>query len=433
MLQKNSKLSINDVFAEYRSKLGNKVLDITGPIEKRATTLKPTTATMSDAEKWLAVMGIDTSKIVVNEITSLGLSALYRCVMIIANGLATPSIKAYYRQGEERNQIPEHPVASLLGFRANRLMSSFVYRHHMAVQKEMYGNAVAIIERDPVSNRPEELKPLIAKDYVFLDYTDTLMVQHNKTGKIYDVDDYIHIKDISLDGKIGLGKIGLMSNSIKINMTAKQYLSKYYSNGTSTNGYLKVPVSLKPDQLREIGDAWDNNYGGIANAFSTPVLPLGTEYQSLNKSNVESQLMEFLSYAPVEIYQMFGVPPHLASDVSKTTSFGKGIEDINIQFLQNVLQPNAEQFEQEHNYKLFRASEHKTHYFKINYDSYLRVNYQDRIEGLTKLVSNGIYSPNKALSKLDENGYEGGEIHMVNGTNIDVKQVPNNRQTQQQQ
>lgn len=425
-------LTINEQFAQYRTRIGNKVLDLSGPMtQQRSTTLQPT-ATLSDAERWLSVMGIDSSKIIVNEKTSLGLSALYRCIMIIANGLATPSIKTYRRNGDKREQLTDHPVSSLVSFRPNPLQSSFIYRHIMAVQKEMYGNAVALIDSDPVTNRPVSITPVIAKDYVFLDTIDSLYVQHNKTGKIYSPDQYIHYKDISIDGKIGLGKIGLMSPSIKLNMTAKQYLHNYYQNGTATNGYLKVPVALKRDQLREIGDNWDQDFGGIANAFSTPVLPLGTEYNSISKSNVESQLMEFLNYAPVEIYQMFGVPPHLASDVSKTTSFGKGIEDINIQFLQNTLQPNAEQWEQEHNYKLFRTSEHSTHYIKINYDSYLRVNYQDRTEGLTKLVNAGIYSPNHALSILDQNGFEGGDIHMVNGTMIDVTQVPNNKQTQTQ-
>lgn len=423
-----SALSINDQFAQYRTRYGDKVLDFTGPIELRSSSSP--SASMSDAERWLNVMGIDSSKIIVNEKTALGLSALYRCVMIIANGLATPSIKTYKKEGKNRSPLPDHPVNYVIGFRANELHSSYMYRQIMAVQKEMYGNAIAIIQRDPVTNRPVSLKPVMAKNYVFLDTDDSLLVQINSTGNIYMPEDYIHYMDISLDGKIGLGKVGLISNSIRTNMTAKKYLARYYENGTNTNGYLKVPVASKAETLDEIGKRWDDKYGGVDNSFNTPVLPLGTEYQSISRSNVESQLMEFLNYAPVEIYQMFGVPPHLASDVSKTTSFGKGIEDINIQFLQNVLQPNAEQFEQEHNFKLFRKTEHTTHYVKINYDSYLRVNYQDRTEGITKLVNSGILSPNDALAILDQNGFDGGDIHMVNGTMIDVKQVPNNKQTQ---
>jgi hypothetical protein len=42
------------------------------------------------------------------------------------------------------------------------------------------------------------------------------------------------------------------------------------------------------------------------------------------------------------------------------------------------------------------------------------------------MIQGGIYNPNKALQKLDENGYDGGDTYMVNGNMMTVENVKHN-------
>jgi HK97 family phage portal protein len=391
-------------------------------------------AGMSDGERWLTAMGVDSTKVVVNAETAMGLSAFYACVDLISNSLATPKIKIYKKtkvkdkisgaERTDRTEYPEHPNYRAFSIRANRHSSPFSFKKDFWVQFLVFGNAVAIPTWTP-NRRVESVKVLTADMYSFLETTDRLLIQ-TRDGSVYDEEDYIHVKDLTFKGKIGRSKFNILSPSIKIQMSAEEYLRRYYEKGTATNGYLRVGTKVSSTDADTISKEWDQKYGGLENSFSTPVLGLGAEYVKVGASNVESQMIELLSMAPTKIYQMFLVSPHLVSDTSKATSFGKGIEDLNIMYLQYNILPKIVQLEEELNYKCFFESEAGTVYLKHNMKALERVNFSDQIEGLFKMIQGGIYNPNMAREKLDENGYDGGDTFMVNGNMMTVENVKNN-------
>lgn len=380
---------------------------------------------LADGVAWFKMLGVNLDDIEVSDNAALGMSAFYSCVDLISNSVATPTWKVYeeFTNGD-KNVSKTHPNFQLIYSRPDRHTSSFVFRKTLMIHVLIYGNAVVEIVMGK-NNRPASFKLLKPSDYTFLDTDDRLLVQ-KKNGQVLQEEDYIHIKDLSLDGKIGISKIGLTKKGLKTQLTAEAFLSKYYEKGTFTNGYLKV--STKPDNgtLRSISETWDEQYGGIGSAYKTPTLPLGTEYIPLTKSNVESQLMEFLQYSPQRIYQTFRVPPHLVSDMDKSTSFGKGIEDLSILYLTHTLLPWVTQLEQEFNYKAFRASEYGRFYTKINLRSLERANFADQMEGFSKAIQAGIYSPNEVRTLLDVNNYVAGDVYMVNGNMISVDYVKEN-------
>lgn len=399
-----------------------------GGLDRRSTGVS-----MANADEFFKMLGVSMGRVIVNTDTALSLSAFFACVDLISKGMATPPMKIYKKTDKGREAANNHPLHYPLCFRPNLHMSPHIFRRTIAIQKELFGNAIVRIIVDTATNRPVSFVPLLAQDFSFVETTDRLLVQINKTAEVLTEDQYLHYKDFSTDGRIGKSKTGLMNGIIKRQMLAENYLEKYYENGTHLAGYLKLQVKMEGKELDAISDTWDAKFSGQGNSFKTPAVPLGTEYHQLGKSNVESQLMEFLNHSPLQIYQMFLVPPHLVSDTTKSTSFGKGIEDLNIMFFNNVLQPNAQQLEEEINYKCFRRSEHGVYYVKQNFDSYLRTNFADRTEGLFKLIQSGVYSPNDAREKMEENGYDQGDTYMVNGNMMAVKNVNANISQQKAQ
>jgi HK97 family phage portal protein len=389
---------------------------------------------MTDGERWLQAMGVDSTKVVVSAETVMGLSAYYACVDLISNSLATAPLKIYKKikvtdatTGKERTdriEYPEHANYRAFAIRANRYMSPFAFKKDFWTQFLVYGNAVA----EPIYNanrRVTSLNLLTADKFSFLETFDRLLVQ-TFDGRVLDEEDYIHVKDLTFKDKIGKPKFGVLNKSIKIQMSAEEYLRKYYEKGTAINGYLKIATKINSDTADEMSLEWDSKYGGSANNFKTPVLGLGAEYQKVGSSNVESQMVELLSMAPTKIYQMFLVPPSLVSDTSKSTSFGTGMEDLNNFYLQYNILPKIVQFEEELNYKCFWSSEAGKVYVKHNMKVLERVSFASQIDGLFKLIQGGMYNPNMALKKLDENGYDGGDTFMVNGNMMTVENVKNN-------
>lgn len=400
---------------------------IFGNIAKRFGYVKEENRSVSlaDGEAFLKFFGIDLGSVTVNETTALGLTALYRCVYLIASTLAQVPLKVYKELENGDNVVDKlHPNYLLLSIRPNEYQSSYVFRMTLWVQLLIHGNAVILIKRGQYG-RPKSYELLPPTDYTFIETETSLLVQDNKRNVVYSQEDFLHIRDLSIAGKIGRSRVGLMKKTLTTQMRAEAFLDKYYEKGTFLTGYIKSQVKLGKTEQEELSNAWDANNSGIDNNFRTPVMGLGSEYVPLGKSNVESQLVEFLNMAPTKIYQSFGVPPSLASDTTKSTSFGKGIEDLAIQFLQFTIMPLAVNFEQEFNWKAFRTSEIGTWYVKHNLNGLQRADFSSRMEGYSKAIQNGIMSPNDVKKLEDMNGYDGGEAYMINGNMQLVKDVAN--------
>lgn len=400
---------------------------IFGNIAKRFGYVKEENRSVSlaDGEAFLKFFGIDLGSVTVNETTALGLTALYRCVYLLASTLAQVPLKVYKELENGDNVVDRlHPNYLLLSIRPNEYQSSYVFRMTLWVQLLIHGNAVVIIKRGQYG-RPKSYELLLPADYTFIETETSLLVQDNKRNVVYSQEDFLHIRDLSIDGKVGRSRVGLMKKTLTTQMRAEAFLDKYYEKGTFLTGYIKSQVKLGKTEQEELSNAWDANNAGIDNNFRTPVMGLGSEYVPLGKSNVESQLVEFLNMAPTKIYQSFGVPPSLASDTTKSTSFGKGIEDLAIQFLQFTIMPLAVNFEQEFNWKAFRTNEIGTWYVKHNLNGLQRADFSSRMEGYSKAIQNGIMSPNDVKKLEDMNGYDGGEAYMINGNMQLVKDVAN--------
>ncbi|GAB3511659.1 phage portal protein [Emticicia fontis] len=392
-------------------------------LEIKHTQIEKRSASLSDGEGFLKMLGIDPINVTVTPETALGLSALYRCVWLIASSIAVAPKKIFKEElNGDTNVDKNHPLYTLFYLRPNRHQSSFVFWLTAWTHVLIYGNCVIEMVAGQYG-RPKELKILLPWEFSFMETASGEMQILKNTGKILIEEDFIHLQDLSLDGKIGKSRVGLIRNSLKTQMRAEAFLDKYYEKGTFTNGYLQADKKLTQADMEEASNAWDDNFGGIGNNFRTPVLSFGTKYESIAKSNVESQLMEFLNAAPTKIYQVYGVPPHLASDTTKSTSFGKGIEDLMIQFCQFTLLPLTVQAEQEINYKAFRTNEIGTWYVKHNLDVLLRADFKSRMEGFAQAIQNGVMSPNDARKLNDMNQYTGGETYMVNGNMQRVEDV----------
>lgn len=378
---------------------------------------------LANGEAFLKFFGIDLGSVVVNESTALGLSALYRCVYLIASTLAQVPLKVYKELENGDNVVDKtHPNSLLFSLRPNEYQSSYVFRMTIWVQLLIHGNAIIIIKRGRYG-RATSYEILSPSDYTFIETDTSLLVQDNKKNVVYAQEDFLHIRDLSVSGKIGRSRVGLIKKTLTTQMRAEAFLDKYYEKGTFLTGYVKSQAKLGKTEKEEISNDWDSNYSGLDNNFRTPVMGLGSEYVPLGKSNVESQLVEFLNMAPTKIYQAFGVPPSLASDTTKSTSFGKGIEDLAIQFLQFTIMPLAVNFEQEVNWKAFRTSEVGTWYVKHNLNGLQRADFSSRMEGYSKAIQNGIMNPNDVRKLEDQNGYKGGEAYMINGNMQRVEDV----------
>ena len=126
---------------------------------------------------------------------------------------------------------------------------------------------------------------------------------------------------------------------------------------------------------------------------------------------MNAQFIELKKYLIAEITRVFRVQLHLVQHMEQSTN--NNIEKQSREFVDYTMMPWFTKWEKEADVKLFNANERRTSFTKFNVKALLRGDFKSQTEGLTKLINWGVYSPNKVLEILDEDTYEGGNVHMM--------------------
>jgi HK97 family phage portal protein len=370
-------------------------------------------------------MGNSTAGKRVNERSAMQMTAVYSCVRILSEAVASLPVHIYkYNDSGGKEKALEHPLYFLLHDEPNPEMTSFAFRETLMTHLLLWGNAYAQIIRNG-KNEVIGLYPLMP---------DRMTVDRDDKGKLYyeyqlssddaqtmkgstvilQPKDVLHIPGLGFDGLVGYSPIAMAKNAIGLAIAAEEYGSKFYANGAAPSGVLEHPGVLKdPGKVRE---SWNATFGGSANANKVAVLEEGMKYTPISISPNEAQFLETRKFQINEIARIFRVPPHMVGDLEKS-SFSN-IEQQSLEFVKYTLDPWVSRWEQNMMRSLLTADEKPTYFIKFNVDGLLRGDYQSRMNGYAIGRQNGWMSANdiRELENLDRIPAElGGDLYLING------------------
>lgn len=362
--------------------------------------------------------GLTLSGKTVTERTAMQSTAVYACVRIISETIASLPLHTYRYTDNGKEKYYQHPLYKILHDEPNSEMTSFVFRETLVSHLLLYGNAYAQIVRDGMA-RVVGLYPLLP---------DRMTVERkSEDGKIYytyqsdsgivvfNSDEILHIPGLGFDGLIGYSPIATTKNAIALSTASEEYGSKFFANGGTLSGVLEHPGHIKdPERLRE---AWEKAYGGSSNAHKTAILEEGMKYTPISVSPQDAQFLETRKFQINEICRIFRVPPHMVADLEKS-SFNN-IEQQSLDFVVNTIRPWLVRIEQSIAQKLLLPSEKGKIFVSFNVDGLLRGDFQSRMNGYAIGRQNGWYSANdirelENMNRISEE--EGGDLYLVNGS-----------------
>ena len=236
---------------------------------------------------WPFVFGRSTAGKNVNEFTAMQTTAVYACVRILAESIASLPLHLYEYDGQGQKKAPEHSLYFLLHDSPNPEMTSFIFRETAMIHLLLFGNSFSQILRDGMG-RVVGLYPLLP-NHMSVDrdengeivYTYTPINDSNpeiKSGRQIKLrrQDVLHIPGLGFDGLVGYSPIAMAKNAVGMTLACEDYGSAFFANGARPGGVLKHPGVLKdPSKLR---DSWQAVYGGTANTGKVVVLEEGVEY-----------------------------------------------------------------------------------------------------------------------------------------------------------
>ena len=377
------------------------------------------------------LFGRTTSGKTVNERTALQTTAVYACVRILSETIASLPLHVYRYTEGGKTKDTEHALYTLLHDEPNPDMTSFVFRETLMSHLLIWGNAYSQILRDR-SGQVIGLYPLLPDQmsvhrsekgklfYVYNRYEEDNPNFQEKGSIVLSQEEVLHIPGLGFDGLIGYSPIALAKNAVGITLACEEYGASFFGNGANPGGVLEHPGILKdPAKVR---DSWNAVYQGTRNAHKVAVLEEGMSYKQIGIPPEEAQFLETRKFQINEIARLFRIPPHMVGDLEKS-SFSN-IEQQSLEFVKYTLDPWVVRFEQALKKSLLLPEEKKTYFIKFNVDGLLRGDYQSRMNGYAIGRQNGWLSTND-IRELEELNpippEEGGDLYLINGNMTKLK------------
>lgn len=354
--------------------------------------------------------------------SAIQVSAVYACVRVIAETIASLPLHVYESTDAGSRKANEHTLYRLLHDEPNNEMTSFIWREVMLSHLLLWGNSYCQIIRSGRS-RIVGLYPLLP-DHMAVDRDTKGKLTYTYTtseGRMEQLnpEDVLHIPGLGFDGVMGYSPIALEKAAIGLGIAAEEYGSKFFQNGARPSGILTHPNTVKdPAALRA---SWNAAYGGSGNASRVAVLEEGMTFVPLSMPNNEAQFLETRKFQVTEICRIFRVPPHMIGDLERATF--SNIESQNISFAVHTIRPWLVRIEQAINKTLIPENEKGRYYAQFNIDGLMRGDYKSRMEGYAIARQNGWMSANdiRALENLNPiSEEEGGNAYLVNGNMIPI-------------
>jgi len=390
-------------------------------IKRFTYALRSAISTLSNPQRWFVEMfgGGQESKAGarVNEKTAAQVVAVFACIRLLGQVLASLPLHTYRRTAEGKEKARDHPLYFVLHTLWNKECTSYTGRLIMMVNLLLTGNAYAeivrnragdVIELWPIpSNRVMPRRNSRTQEIFYEVYT-----MDGKTRLLYQ-EQILHIQWVGAGNFDSFKPVVLAREAIGLSLAAEEFGSRFFSEGANASGIAEYPGKLSDEAYARFKKTFNEKYTGLSKGQRVMFLEQGLKFTKLTINPNEAQALETRRHQTEEIARFYGVPLHLLQEHTKSTSWGTGLEEMNIGFVIFSLRPYLVCWEQEFTRSIYLSSERRTYYSEFSVEGLLRGDSKARAEFYTAMFNIGVYSQNDIRAKENDNPFEGGNKHYV--------------------
>lgn len=379
---------------------------------------KRESAVQKSSKTWLTDLfgNMSSTDIIVTENNAMQVSAVFACVRIIAETVASLPLNVYERQADGgKVRAPTHPLYAVLHSVGNDEMTAFGVRELLQTHLCLYGNGFAEIEYDAAGRirglwpiRPDRVTPFRTEDGPIA----YKVVLPNGQQIILPKDRIFSIVGFGGDGIKGASVLQMARESIALSIATEKYGAKFFGNGARPGGVLEHPATMSQDAQDRLRGSWNEMHSGLDRAHRIAILEEGMTYKSIGLPPEDSQFLQTRKFQIGEIARIFRVPPHMIGDLERATF--SNIEHQSIEFVVHCIRPWLVRWEQSIQQQLFTERDKSRYFAEFNVDGLLRGDIKSRYEAYAIGRQNGWLSANMILKmeNMDPIGAE-GDIYLV--------------------
>jgi HK97 family phage portal protein len=362
---------------------------------------------------------------VITDERALQISTVWSCVRLISTVVSSLPLDVFETVDNNRSKVGlDNPLARLLRYSPNQFMTPVEFRECMTMQLCFYGNAYALIERNSQGD-VVSLTPLhsVNMDVRLVGKRIVYRYKRDKEYAEFSQAEIFHLKGFGFNGLVGLSPIAFACKSAGVAIAMEDNQRDFFANGSKSPKILKTggPVLTK-DQRAQLDENFKEIAGGPVKKRLW-ILEGGFEAMDIGVSPQDAEQMDARKFQVSELARFFGVPPHLVGDVEKSTSWGSGIEQQNLGFLQYTLTPYLTRWEQSLHRWIVKPADRGRLHAEHNLDGLLRGDSTARADYQTKVVNAGLRTINE-LRRIDNlPPLAGGDVATRQSQNVPITQL----------
>lgn len=355
------------------------------------------------------LMGISAGKskagVDVTLTSALGVSTVFACVKVIAEGLAQVPCKIYrLTEGGGREEARDHPLWPLLYRKPNTFQTSFEFREQIAAHWLLTGNAFIIVMRDGRGEVQELLpvEPGLVRYEQQLDRSIRYWVRFTDKQSEREIPASMmwHIRGATWNGWLGMDVLRLARDAVGLSMATESFGSEMFANGVRLSGHLEVEGNPNAETLASIRATWNAVHQGAGNRLQTALLAGGIKFQPHEIKADEAQYIETRKFLVPEICRFFRIMPIMVGHQDGTASYAS-VEQMFLAHRTHTLGPQFERFEQSAECALLAPSEQNVYEIELVEHGLTRGTAKERAETLAILRQNGAITGNDMREAMD--------------------------------
>lgn len=371
----------------------------------------------------------------VNEITALGLPAVWRAMQVTCNVPAALPLHVY-RQVDGARIRSTSQGAQLLDD-PHPDMTSYEFWQTVHFHRRAWGNAYVRKLRNQLG-QVAELWPIHPRR--------VRVGRESEAGrKVYAIDggkevlsdrEILHLPGIGYDGICGVSPIRAARESIGMGLAAQEYGARLFGSGSLATGVLQTEQRLTQRQADQLASRWKSKRTGLESAHGTVVLDKGATFQQLSINPDDAQFLESRRFQVVEVCRWFGVPPFLMFETEKSTSWGTGLEQQALGWVKFDLGPDLTSVEQRVTKQILWTEPRKPSedYAKHTLEGLLRGDSKARAAFYKSMWELGALNTDEIRAYEEQAPVEGGDVRYrplnfgqlgtTDSNNQDTQEVP---------
>lgn len=236
--------------------------------------------------------------------------------------------------------------------------------------------------------------------------------------------DIFHLKGFGFNGLVGLSPIAFAAKTAGVAVAMEDQQRDFYANGAKSPQLLMTGEGklLTTEQRNQVEANFKEISGGPVKKRLW-ILEGGFTTQAIGVSPQDAETMAARKFQVSELARFFGVPPHLVGDVEKSTSWGSGIEQQNLGFLQYALDPYLEIWEGCILRWLVKPKDLGVFHAEHNRDGLLSGDSTARANYLKTLIDTGLLTPNEGRRVNNRPKLPGGDVATRQSQNVPLDQL----------